>query len=44
MHVISVLRRLRQEKHEFQANLGYIARPCTKTKNKDLLKKKKELF
>jgi hypothetical protein len=30
MPVIQILRRLRQEAHDFQASLGYTARPCRK--------------
>jgi hypothetical protein len=32
--VIPVLRRLRQENHEFMANLGYLGRSCLKKKKK----------
>jgi hypothetical protein len=34
MPVISALGWLRQEGHEFQCRLGYIARPCLKRKRK----------
>jgi hypothetical protein len=33
--VIPALGSLRQEKHEFKASLGYIARACLKTKTKE---------
>jgi hypothetical protein len=36
-------RRLRQEAHEFQASLCYIARPCLKNKTKQTKKKAKQI-
>jgi hypothetical protein len=33
MHVISALRRLKQENSEFKANLGYISKPCIKKRD-----------
>jgi hypothetical protein len=36
MPVIPELRRLGQDHHECDASLGYIARPCLKTKQKNL--------
>jgi hypothetical protein len=35
---IPALRRLRQEDLEFKASLGYITRPCLKTKTKQKTK------
>jgi hypothetical protein len=32
--IIPAFRRLRQEEHKFEANLGFIARPCLKKRKK----------
>jgi hypothetical protein len=44
-HVITALRRLRQEDHKVKASLGYRMRPCLnnkKTKNQKKKKKKRK--
>jgi hypothetical protein len=41
MPVITALRRLRQEEHEFKSSLGYLARSCLK-KQKTILKKERK--
>jgi hypothetical protein len=44
MPVIPVLRRLKQETHEFEATLGYIVRSCLKKNNQTNKQTKKPLF
>jgi hypothetical protein len=38
--IIPALRRLRQEDHNFKASLGYIGKPCPKTKKRKVDKRK----
>jgi hypothetical protein len=41
---IPALRRLRQEEQGFQANLGYIVRPCLKNKTEQNKKRKEKAY
>jgi hypothetical protein len=42
MPVIPALRRLKQKGHELETSLGYLARPCLKTKEKEREKEKRK--
>jgi hypothetical protein len=42
--VITTLRRLRLENHEFKASLGYRAKPCLKINNNKRKQTKKQIL